>query len=122
VSGGATSMTATEILDGLSDTLLSDERILSAQERALLANLLQRARTHASARDNTVTETIARIVGEITAQRAYGILGDSLAHRLIHEAALSSPNGEVPWERSQAEAIPQPLAHPPQPPGPVPPS
>ena len=115
-------MTATEILDGLSDTLLSDERILSAQERALLANLLQRARTHASARDNTVTETIARIVGEITAQRAYGILGDSLAHRLIHEAALSSPNGEVPLGTLPSGGDSATIAHPPQPPGPVPPS
>ncbi len=57
-------MTAREILDGLSETLMCDERILSVPERELLTNLLQRTQTNGSTRDNAVAETIARAVGE----------------------------------------------------------
>ncbi len=38
-------MTPKQILDSLSETLMRDERILSAQERTLLATVLQHART-----------------------------------------------------------------------------
>jgi len=37
-------MTPKQILDSFSETLMQDERILSAQERALLTSLLQHAR------------------------------------------------------------------------------
>jgi hypothetical protein len=83
-------MTAREILDGLSDTLMRDERILSVQERKLLANLLQHAKTNESTRENAVAETIALAVGETIAQRAYGILGDGITRRLIEQASSSS--------------------------------
>jgi len=79
-------MTAREMIDSLSETLMCDERILSVQERELLANLLQRAKTNGSTRDNAVAETIALAVGETIAQRAYGILGNSITQRLIEQA------------------------------------
>ena len=45
-------MTPKQILDSFSETLMQDERILSAQERSLLAALLQRA--HAALRFHRV--------------------------------------------------------------------
>ncbi len=126
-------MTAREILDGLSETLMCDERILSVPERELLTNLLQRAQTNGSTRDNAVAETIARAVGETIAQRAYGILGNSITQRLIEQASAASavdsgasaivahggapqPPGIAP----QPPKAPQPPIHAPQPPGAAP--
>src|SRR5712692_4178282 len=126
-------MTAREILDGLSETLMCDERILSVPERELLTNLLQRAQTNGSTRDNAVAETIARAVGETIAQRAYGILGNSITQRLIEQASAASavdsgasaivahggapqPPGIAP----QPPKAPQPPIHAPQPPGTAP--
>jgi hypothetical protein len=111
-------MTTREILDSFSETLMCDDRILSVQEKELLANLLQRARTNASARDPAVAEAIARAVGETIAQRAYGILGNSIAQRLVAQQSGSAV-GE-----SGTEAI---VFHsggpgPPGPKGPGPPS
>jgi len=83
-------MTAQEIMNGLSDTLLCDERILSVPERELLANLLRRAKTQANASGNAVAEAIASAVGEVIAERAYGILGDSVIQRLLQEPVSSS--------------------------------
>jgi len=40
-------MTPKQILDSFSETLMRDERILSARERALIASLLQHAKTAA---------------------------------------------------------------------------
>ncbi|HEY7616976.1 MAG TPA: hypothetical protein VH744_09250, partial [Terriglobales bacterium] len=83
-------MTATEILDSLSSTLISDDRILSVREKELIATLLQRAKTDTGTRDHAVTEIIARAVGEVIAQRAYGILGSSISERLVDEVAGSA--------------------------------
>ena len=44
-------MTAREMIDSLSGTLLCDERILSVPERELLANLLQRTRNQKTPRE-----------------------------------------------------------------------
>jgi Rps23 Pro-64 3,4-dihydroxylase Tpa1-like proline 4-hydroxylase len=100
-------MTAQEILFNLSGSLLEDDRILNARERELLASLLQHTTKNAGPRDNAVAEIIARAVGEVVAQRAYAILGASIAERLL------DPSG------SYANS---PLrAHSPHPPSPSPP-
>lgn len=79
-------MTPKQILDSFSETLLLDERILSAQERALLSSLVQ----HAKNATGTSTETqqavravIASSVGEIVAQRAFAVLGGSIVERIL---------------------------------------
>jgi Rps23 Pro-64 3,4-dihydroxylase Tpa1-like proline 4-hydroxylase len=101
-------MTAQEILANLSGSLLDDERILSARERELLASLLQHTTKNMGSRDNAVTEAIARAVGEVIAQRAYGVLGSNIARRLLDP----SPGFD-----------PYPMrAHSPHPPSPSPPS
>lgn len=89
-------MAATEILNRLSDTLLCDERILSASERELLAKLLQRARTQVSVPGNAVSETITQIVGQVIAERAYGVLGEGIAQRLIQPQSVSSSSHPNP--------------------------
>jgi hypothetical protein len=109
-------MTAREMMDNLSETLMCDERILSVQERELLATLLQRTNNHVSARDNAVTEAIAHAVGEIIAQRTYAVLGQSITQRLIEQASASdSGTGAVVvhgGDPAPPKAMPKPLSDP----------
>jgi hypothetical protein len=81
-------MTARELIDNLSSTLLCDERIISVPERELLANLLQRASTQVSAPKDAVADVITRTVGEIIAERALGVLGESITRQLLHQAVV----------------------------------
>src|SRR5450631_1940981 len=119
ISGGTTTMNASEMMDSLSDSLLCDERILSAQERELLANLLQRAKADANGGDGAVTSAIARSVGEIVAQRAYGVLGESITRRLTHELGRTGGlQSSVPPTNIMTGPSPKPA---PFPPGPNPP-
>jgi Rps23 Pro-64 3,4-dihydroxylase Tpa1-like proline 4-hydroxylase len=83
-------MTAREMIDSLSGTLLCDERILSVSERELLANLLQRTRKQTNASDHAVAETITHTVGEIIAERALGVLGESMTRQLLQQQLGSS--------------------------------
>ncbi len=119
-------MTAREIIDNLSGALLCDERILSVPERELLANLLQRTKTHGSASENALTEAITRTLGEIIAERALGVLGDSITKQLPQLGSCSSfPNRSGPVIRAGSPPISQPPSPsplpPPRPPGTSPP-
>jgi SM-20-related protein len=79
-------MTPKQILDSFSDTLMHDERILSARERELLNNLLRHAETaggeHAE-NQRAVRAVIASAVGETVAQRAFAVLGGSIVERIL---------------------------------------
>jgi len=122
-------MTPKQILDGFSETLMRDERILSAQERSLLASLLQHAKA-ASPSDPeiqlAVNAVIASAVGETIAHRAFTVLGTSIVERLV--AAVGSKEGledttiyAMPVPQPPGTAVPQPPGKPqpivPQPPG-----
>jgi len=115
------------MMDSLSGTLLCDERILSVPERELLANLLQRTRTQSSAPENAVAEAITRTVGEIIAERALGVLGESLTQQLLQQQSasdLSFPNRRVPVIHAGSPPVPPPGPVPgggPRPPGTSPP-
>ena len=112
-------MMTSEILDSLSDSLLRDERILTLRERELLASLLQRARTQMGTVEPALSDLIARTVGEIVAQRAYGVLGESIARRLGHVGGAQGTANSVPrLDRTCPEPGPKPS---PLPPGPNPP-
>jgi Rps23 Pro-64 3,4-dihydroxylase Tpa1-like proline 4-hydroxylase len=79
-------MTPKQILDSFSETLMRDERILSAQERALVGTLLQHAKTASSQNHETqeaVRAVIASAVGETVAQRAFAVLGGSIVERIL---------------------------------------
>jgi SM-20-related protein len=125
-------MTAKQILDAFSGTLMQDERILSARERELMKSLLQNSKTICS--DNpevqtAVNQAIARLVGETVAQRAFAVLGGSIVEQILaHGASVSGgeesvsvlskvphpPKGPSPKPPEREEPLP------PQPPGPQP--
>ncbi len=113
-------MTPKQILDSFSETLMRDERILSAQERALVANLLQHAKTAAGANPETneaVKAVIAAAIGETVAQRAFSVLGGSIVERIIESSSLSAgetANGTLLPDR------PRSTLGTPTPPGPQP--
>lgn len=103
-------MTAREMIDNLSGTLLCDDRILSVPERDLLANLLQRARTQSTAQESA-GEAIARAIGELIAERALGVLGESITRQLLQQPLTSSssfPNQTAPVIRAGTPPTPPP--------------
>src|SRR5215469_4341980 len=111
-------MTPKQILDSFSETLIQDERILSAQERALVASLLQHAKAAASANPETheaVRAVIASAIGETVAQRAFAVLGGSIVERLIESSSL--PAGETSGARTEFMGTPTPPGPQPQHPG-----
>lgn len=94
-------MTPKQILDSFSETLMRDERILSPQERALVATLLQHAKAATSENHETqeaVRAVIASAVGETVAQRAFAVLGGSIVERILEGGAL--PLGDSAGERA----------------------
>jgi Rps23 Pro-64 3,4-dihydroxylase Tpa1-like proline 4-hydroxylase len=94
-------MTPKQILDSFSETLVRDERILSAQERALLATLLQHAKTATGENQEmqeAVRVVIASAVGETVAQRAFAVLGGSIVERILAGSPL--PLGDSVGERT----------------------
>ena len=94
-------MTPKQILDSFSETLMRDERILSAQERALVATLLQHAKAASSENPETqeaVRAVIASAVGETVAQRAFAVLGGSIVERILEDSAFARRPGGGPRE------------------------
>jgi Rps23 Pro-64 3,4-dihydroxylase Tpa1-like proline 4-hydroxylase len=111
-------MTPKQILDSFSETLMQDERILSAQERALLRNLIQHARSASLEADThaAVNATIASAVGETVAQRAFSVLGASIVERIVG-SSFTTLSREVSGATVYAGGTP-PVPTPPQPPQP----
>jgi SM-20-related protein len=115
-------MTAREMIDSLSGTLLCDDRILSVPERNLLANLLQRTQTQTSAPGKDLAEAINRTVGEIIAERALGVLGESMTRQLLQQEFASSLKQTVAVIRAGTPGTPPPSPSPgTRPPGTSPP-
>jgi len=116
-------MTPKQILDSFSETLMRDERILSAPERALVATLLQHAKAATATNPETqeaVRAVIASAVGETVAQRAFAVLGGSIVDRILQSSALQ--NGETTSVRPPDIYASPKTPGEPQPPGtPVPP-
>jgi len=87
-------MTPKQILDSFSETLIQDERILSAAERALVRTLLQHAEAAAAESPETheqVKGVIASAVGETVAQRAFSVLGSSIVERILASTPTELP-------------------------------
>jgi SM-20-related protein len=131
-------MTAKQILDAFSETLMQDERILSPRERELLMSLLQNSKAicgHNPEVQTAVRHAISRSVGETVAQRAFALLGGSIVEQILAHSAVSAgaeENASVPVfsKAPQPPSGPQPPSPrpperdepmPPQPPGPQPP-
>ena len=84
-------MTPKQILDSFSETLMQDERILSAQERALLRHLAATCEDGGGANPETqeaVRAVIASAVGETVAQRAFAVLGGSIVERILESSIV----------------------------------
>src|ERR1700684_2226037 len=98
-------MTPKQILDSFSETLMQDERILSPQERGLLATLLK----HAQAARGTNPETqeavrvvIASAVGETVAQRAFAVLGGSIVEHILGGSPFAQTDVPEVYEAKKA--------------------
>jgi SM-20-related protein len=94
-------MTPKQILDSFSETLMQDARILSPQERELVATLLQHAKAATAGNPETqeaVNAVIASAVGETVAQRAFAVLGGSIVERILEGSTL--PLGDSSRERT----------------------
>ncbi len=106
-------MTPKQILDSFSETLMRDERILSAQERALVCSIVQHAKM-ASGENPEIREAvravIASAVGETVGQRAFAVLGSSIVERLLADSATDSAGSGTPdiFAASQNLREPQP--------------
>ncbi len=110
-------MTPKQILDSFSETLMLDERIFSAQERALVATLLQHAKAASNQNPETqeaVRAVIASAVGETVAQRAFAVLGGSIVERILEGSKLSQDDSTV--RATTLDPMPRPPFDP-QPPG-----
>jgi Rps23 Pro-64 3,4-dihydroxylase Tpa1-like proline 4-hydroxylase len=123
-------MTAKQILDSFSQSLIQDERILNSQERELLLSLLQNAGAVPGNNpeiQSAVTATIARSVGETVAQRAFTLLGGSIVEQILaggtnvtagQEIAHASATPKTPRPPRQTPEKDVPATPvPPQPPG-----
>jgi len=115
-------MTAKQILDAFSETLMQDDRILSGRERELLTNLLKTSRTVSSGNpelQSAVAAAIAQSVGETVAQRAFALLGGSIVEQILAGSGIST-EAEIPTATPVLFGVPQPPGGPkgvPQPPG-----
>jgi Rps23 Pro-64 3,4-dihydroxylase Tpa1-like proline 4-hydroxylase len=133
IKGGVCAMTAKQILDSFSETLMQDERILSPQERELLTSLLQNSRAVSGSDSGTqsaVAAAIARSVGETVAQRAFALLGSSIVEQILARSVIpagsedamlaATVHSRAPQPPNPVPPAPGPKA--PQPPNPVPPA
>jgi Rps23 Pro-64 3,4-dihydroxylase Tpa1-like proline 4-hydroxylase len=75
----------------LTESLAADDRILSAQEKDLLARLLQHAKS-ANGCGEAMSAVIARAVGEVVSERAQLVLGKTIIQLLQgHTHSVGSP-------------------------------
>ncbi len=109
-------MTTKEWTDRFPEALLQDERILSAREKDLLANVLRQARSVDQAPGSKIAEIMARAIGETVMQRACLILGEGVLRSL--EGRASQPADT----RLGTGPLPVPTPPSPDTPGPRPPS
>jgi hypothetical protein len=120
IKGGVCLMTAKQILDAFSETLMQDERILSPRERELLTSLLQNSKatsiTTTPEIQSGVSAIIARSVGETVAQRAFSLLGGSIVEQILTQSGIAGARGEEAIHEHTIRAGPQPPTSSPQPP------
>src|SRR5580704_9257492 len=103
-------MTAKQILDSFSESLMEDERILSPQDRDLVISLLQNSRadsSHNSEVQTAVTAAISRSVGGTVAQRAFSLLGANIVEQLLARSGVQNTTETETTPRPQFSA-PQP--------------
>lgn len=107
-----TTTESTGILEALSESLWRDERILTGNERELLANVLRHARSGDAAENEVAARKIAAAVGEAIAQRLLEVEGISTGRDLETEAPLHfsgpGPKRSGPGPKMMAGPGPKP--------------
>ena len=83
-------------IESLVDALLSDERVLTASERALLANILQivTSPTDSPQIDAQVASRVMTAIGTSVFQRGLGVLNQVFAQRLVAQS-IAPPQTNV---------------------------
>ena len=95
-------------MENLVDALLSDERVLTASERALLASILQIATspTNSPQMDALVASRVMAAIGTSVFQRALGVLNQVFAQRLMAPSIPQANVGPIaPVASSQAPPL-----------------
>lgn len=95
-------------MENLVDALLSDERVLTASERALLASILQIATspTNSPQMDALVASRVMAAIGTSVFQRALGVLNQVFAQRLMAPSIPQANVGPIaPVASSQAPSL-----------------
>ena len=108
-------MSTAKASDLICETLFSDETILSASERDLITSLIERARFSAGPNDRELAESIARLAGEILAERAYANLGRDVERLLLDPSHRSSHLSLSIRGRGPSPPTPGSAPHPPGP-------
>jgi len=113
-------MSTAKASDFVCETLFSDESILSASERDLITSLIERARFSPGPNDRDLPESIARLAGEILAERIHANLSKDLERLLLgrHHRSSSLP---MPVRGLGPGSPTPPPGSAPRPPGPNPP-
>jgi 2-oxoglutarate-Fe(II)-dependent oxygenase superfamily protein len=112
-------MTAKQILDAFSETLMQDDRILSPRERELLTSILQNSKIVSSSNpelQSAVTTVIGRSVGETVAQRAFALLGGSIVEKILASSGMAAGTAETMPANTAELPSPQPPSTAPAPP------
>jgi Rps23 Pro-64 3,4-dihydroxylase Tpa1-like proline 4-hydroxylase len=113
-------MTTTKATGFLAQDVLSDDSILGSSERELISSLIERARTSLEPNERHLPNAIARLAGEIIAERVYGNLGSDIGRLLLERTRGSSP-GRIPINVDPASPPAAPPMSAPRTPAPNPP-
>jgi len=109
-------MAMKEMLHEVSAVLAQDERVLSSREKELLSVLLRLTQEKVAGNSElaeAVRATIDCAVGEIVAQRAFGVLGSEVLGKIL------SVRDQSQWSLGSPPSVPSP-GDAPRPPGPSP--
>ncbi|MCU1297003.1 MAG: 2OG-Fe(II) oxygenase [Acidobacteriaceae bacterium] len=114
-------MSTAKVAGVLSQHVLSDENVLSTAERDLISRLIARARISAQTNDRPLPQSIARLAGEIIAERMYKNLGADI-ERLLLELDSEFSDLSIPIQvGAGSPPSPSPMQVP-RNPGPTPPA
>jgi Rps23 Pro-64 3,4-dihydroxylase Tpa1-like proline 4-hydroxylase len=117
---GATLKNISETPYALSDVLLDDERLISKDERDLLADLLRRSENNPRDTNLEIAQAIANIAGDIVVERAGALLGNSIRRKLTPHGLARQKGMERISENLETTTFPGPRPPTPTPPSPGP--
>jgi Rps23 Pro-64 3,4-dihydroxylase Tpa1-like proline 4-hydroxylase len=108
-------MSTSKASDLVCETLFSDESVLGASERDLITSLIERARFSPEPNDRDLPESIARLAGEMLAERMCANLGKDVERLLLDSYHRSSPLPMPVRGKSPSPPTPGTAPHPPGP-------